>query len=143
MCARPPLLLGKRIVLINCGRGISGAVELAASPVRSILASISGKICEMRLELSEKVEMALRNLAPEAQESARSALEALEHQDPQRNREMCPRLSSSEESEQLLLLSVPPRFRAIFRYVDDDRAVIVEDLVSHAVLERYFKRVYS
>jgi hypothetical protein len=97
----------------------------------------------MRIELSEKVVMALRDLEPEEEKSTRSALDALEHEDPQRNREMCPRLSSSEGSEPLLMLSVTPRLRAIFRYLDDDSAVVVEDLVSHAVLERYFQRLYS
>jgi mRNA-degrading endonuclease RelE of RelBE toxin-antitoxin system len=97
----------------------------------------------MRLEFSEKVEMALRDLEPDEEKIVKSGLEILEHEDPQRNREICPRLSSNEGSEQLLLLTVTPRLRAIFRYLDDDSAVIVEDLVSHSVLERYFQRLYS
>jgi hypothetical protein len=97
----------------------------------------------MRLILSERVEIALRALEPEEEKGARSALQVLEHEDPQQNRKLCPRLSSSEEPDQPLLMSVTPRLRAIFKYLEDDSEVIVEDLVSHAVLERYFRRVYS
>ncbi len=97
----------------------------------------------MRLEFAEKVEFALRDLPPEEEKSVRSALEILEREDPQRIRETCPRLSSDDGPEQLLLITVTASLRAIFKYQQDDTVVVVEDLVSHAVLERFFKRVYS
>ena len=97
----------------------------------------------MRLTLHERVETALRYLAPEEQKRAINALEALKHQNARLNRQRLPRLSPSQGSEQLFLYRVSPRLRAIVRYSEDDSAVVIEDLVSHAVLKRHFRRVDS
>jgi hypothetical protein len=93
----------------------------------------------MQLILDERVEKALRHLAPREANRARDAMRVLEYQKPETVRQLFPKLQSQGEPGQLFLLRVTPRLRAIFRY-SEDGSVVIEDLVSHDVLTRHFLR---
>jgi hypothetical protein len=96
----------------------------------------------LRLILNERVEMALRYLDEKERRQVLRRLKILEFHSPQDISGKFPRLASDPDAEAMFLLRLSKRLRAIFRYPGNG-TVVVEDLASHEVLSRYFRRIES
>jgi|SRR5271166_2906426 len=96
----------------------------------------------LHLILNERVEMALRYLDQKERRQVLKRLQILEVHSPENVAGKFPRLASAPGSKAMYLFRLTKRLRAIFWYPGDG-TVVVEDLVSHEVLSRHFRRFES
>ncbi len=96
----------------------------------------------LRLVLDERAEAALRYLDETERRQVVQRLGILAAHSPENIAKKFPRLQSAPGSPPMYLLRLTKRLRAIFRYVGPD-TVLVEDLVSHDILTRHFRRAES
>jgi len=91
----------------------------------------------MHLFIEERVEQAFRHLQPQEAEKVSRVLHALEQETFDNLRTHFQVHKLLVPGEQVFVLRATPRLRILFKY-GEDQTLIVEDIVSHEVLEKFF-----
>lgn len=92
----------------------------------------------MRLLLEDRVEKAFRYLQPNEAEKVALVLNKLEAEsfEDLKTHFQIHKLQTPEE--QVFVLRVTPRLRILFKY-GEEQTLVIEDIVSHEILEKFFK----
>ena len=93
----------------------------------------------MRLLLEDRVEQAFRHLQPEEAKKVASVLKKLEAESFENLRAHFQIYKLMLPIEQVFVLRVNPRLRILFKY-GEDQTLVIEDIVSHAILDKFSKR---
>jgi len=91
----------------------------------------------MRIIIEDRVEQALRHLNPVEAKKVARVLRQLQDEDFQNFRHRFITHKLSTPGEQVFVLRATPRLRVLFKY-RDDQTLLIEDIVSHEVLEKFF-----
>lgn len=91
----------------------------------------------MRLIFENRVEQALRHLQPADANKISVVLNRLETENFESIHSHFQIHKLVASSEQVFVLRVTPNLRIIFKY-GEDQTLLVEDIVSHEVLEKFF-----
>jgi hypothetical protein len=135
------------LVPIRTRSGVGADVVVFLTSGRAVIVEKKERVLRegrprLHLILNERVETALRYLEPKEQRRVSSHLKILEVHDPENISRNYPKLAAEQDAKEMFLLRVSPRLRAIFWYPGDG-SVVVEDLASHEVLSRHFRRIES
>ena len=91
----------------------------------------------MRLVIEDRVEQAFRHLQPSEADKVSRVLSLLEAETFENLRSHFQIHKLSTPGEQVLVLRATPRLRILFKY-GEDQTLLIEDIVSHEVLEKFF-----
>jgi mRNA-degrading endonuclease YafQ of YafQ-DinJ toxin-antitoxin module len=92
----------------------------------------------MRIIIEDRVEQAFRHLQPSEADKVAKILSLLEHESIQnlRSRFKIHKLSTPDEN--VFVIQATSKLRILFKY-DKDQTLLIEDIVSHDVLEKFFR----
>ncbi len=91
----------------------------------------------MRIIIEDRVEQAFRHLQPMEAEKVARVLQKLESETFENLRSHFQINKLLTPSEQVFVLRATPRLRILFKY-GEDQTLLIEDIVSHEVLEKFF-----
>jgi hypothetical protein len=93
----------------------------------------------MIVSLEERVEQAFRHLRPDEAKKVKEVLRTLEVESFETIRERFQIHKLVSPGEQVFVLRATQRLRILFRY-GERQELIIEDIVSHDILQKYFHR---
>lgn len=91
----------------------------------------------MRIFIEDRVEQAFRHLKPSEAEKVARVLSMLEVESFENLRTHFKIYKLSTPGEQVFVLRATPKLRILFKY-GEDQTLLIEDIVSHEVLEKFF-----
>lgn len=91
----------------------------------------------MRILIEDRVEQAFRHLQPSDAEKVARVLSMLDVESFENLRTHFQIHKLSTPGEQVFVLRATPRLRILFKY-GEDQTLLIEDIVSHEVLEKFF-----
>lgn len=91
----------------------------------------------MRILIEDRVEQAFRHLQPSEAEKVAEVLSMLELESFEILRTHFQIHELSTPGEQVFVLRATPKLRILFKY-GKDQTLLIEDIVSHEVLEKFF-----
>jgi len=91
----------------------------------------------MRLVIEDRVEQAFRHLQPSEAGKVARALSLLEAETFKNLRSHFQIHKLATPGEEVFVLRATPKLRILFKY-GEDRTLLIEDIVSHKVLEKFF-----
>ena len=91
----------------------------------------------MRILIEDRVEQAFRHLQPAEADKVARVLSMLEVESFENLRTHFQIHKLSTPGEQVFVLRATPRLRILFKY-GEDQTLLIEDIVSHEVLEKFF-----
>lgn len=91
----------------------------------------------MRLIIEDRVEQAFRHLRPLEAAKVSHVLDLLKNETFENLRSRFQIHKLSTPGEQVFVLRATPRLRLLFKY-GEDQTLLIEDIVSHEVLEKFF-----
>ena len=91
----------------------------------------------MHLLLEDRVEQAFRYLQPSDANHITKIIQALKQESFENLRTRFDIHKLSSPGEQVFVLRATPRLRILFKYTED-QTLVIEDIVSHEMLKKFF-----
>lgn len=91
----------------------------------------------MRVIIEDRVEQAFRHMQPAEAEKVTRVLRALHEENFQDFRIRFPSYKLALPGQQVFVIRATPKWRILFNY-GDEQTLIIEDIVSHEILEKFF-----